>query len=282
MTQAPSRGEQIIRRADIPADQYLYHYTTAATLALILESGCLRMGPFSNTNDPRENKAWHAGMGGPAGGFWEDDYYRDVRDIDYQLRGRVKLACLTRDRPWSSNMDYHYYHRGWARARMWQQYADAHCGACLMFDRAQLGLAIEQHVSERGDVQHGNVLYEDEPIRLNFSGPELARLGVEAAVRSYRRQYWQELFLRKNTDWESEVEYRYLAFTDNPFEDVSIHSALLAVVLGEVFPPEELALLPERLEAAGTAQRVRVGACAWWQGEPLVGVPKGWDRGRDL
>src|SRR4051812_130011 len=44
-----------------PDESYLYHYTGSATLALILDSGELRMGPYAHTRDPRENMEWHPG-----------------------------------------------------------------------------------------------------------------------------------------------------------------------------------------------------------------------------
>ncbi len=276
------QGHRIIRAVDIPVDQYLYHYTGADTAGLILDSGSLRLGPYANTNDPREAKVWHAGIGGIMGGPWEGNFGRYVQQIDQQLRGRVKLACFTRDKPWDSARGYHYFHRGWARARMWQQYADAHRGVCLIFDRAELHAMIEHHIADRGVMYEGAVVYEDEGLQLNFSGSELDREGVEATVRRYLTRNWQELFLRKNTDWASEVEYRYLALTEQPVEFVPIRSALVGIVLGEDFPAREAARLPRRLRGAAVSKDLRVASCRWWQGEPLAVTPNGWEPAKVL
>src|SRR3712207_7604623 len=61
----------------------------------------------------------------------------------FRSRRRARLACLTMDR--TPNAFGSPFHRGWARARMWSQYSDAHRGACLVLDHAALDGAISAH-----------------------------------------------------------------------------------------------------------------------------------------
>src|SRR5258705_1799425 len=81
------------------ADRYLYHYTTADTaIKYILESGTLRMSPFTTVNDPWEAKHWFAEAVLNSG---EDRTALDfmVRTASPALKGESKLLCFTRDAP---------------------------------------------------------------------------------------------------------------------------------------------------------------------------------------
>lgn len=257
--------------------EYLYHYTSAATLAKILETGSLRMGPYSGTNDPRETAEWSPtitldsvdDMAAPTeeiAQLWLQTRTRDIRD-------GVKLACFTLDAEVQPPGWEFPFYRGWARARMWHQYADKHTGACLVFDRAQWDQSLDALSRVNGFAWHqGRVEYKDAAFgefksSLSFSSTELRAGKAEERLRQIVEAHRDELFFKKNRDWESENEFRYLAISDSETEFVPITSALVGIVLGEGFPHTELCVLGDRLRRKGL-DRVRCALLTWNNGMP--------------
>lgn len=58
---------------DLDTDQYVYHYTRRETaFQHILPSRTIRLGPLSQTNDPRETKSWTFGLSGGSNDFPTD------------------------------------------------------------------------------------------------------------------------------------------------------------------------------------------------------------------
>jgi hypothetical protein len=165
MSHPPVSRSRILRSLDPPSD-FLYHYTRGDTLRLILDGATLRLGPYAQTNDPAENQRWFFSMSGAVTPEREDDsaYWRDTEAADRLTRRRAKLSCLTMDRPHDPDNGYGYFHRGWARARMWAQYAGAHSGACLVFDKAELGRAISGCKPPGAQLYQGMVEYEDKAL----------------------------------------------------------------------------------------------------------------------
>ena len=76
---------------------------------------------------------------------------------DYKSKIRVAAFCL--DQPFG-NMD-NQGRRGYARPRMWAQYAENHHGVCIVLDRAGLDQAIRQRYPEQGAswMRSGKVQY---------------------------------------------------------------------------------------------------------------------------
>lgn len=115
--------------------RYLYHYTRPDTLALILDSGRIRLGSYAETNDPRERKQWLASLTADTFDDLQDGESLElVMQIDRWIRRGVRLSCFTVDYPEPPDWAGGNFHSGWARARMWHQYAGDHTGAVLVFD----------------------------------------------------------------------------------------------------------------------------------------------------
>jgi hypothetical protein len=206
-----------------------------------------------------------------------DSYWRDNEAADKLTRQRAKLTCLTMERPHDPEDGYGYFHRGWARARMWEQYARRHSGACLVFLKDYLHSAIAEAVPERAQLFHGPVVYEDRRLTSTLSWTQIDRVGMEEAVRRYLRQHWQQRFFTKNSDWSSEVEYRYLVVHDGEPLMVPIENALVAIVLGANFPSADLPTLKVDLMVSGL-EDLPLGACRWHNGAPWLGQPFTWSR----
>jgi hypothetical protein len=278
--QAATRS-RILRSLD-PPTELLYHYTRGDTLRLILDGAMLRLGPYPETNDPAENQRWFFSMSGAVTAEREDDsaYWRDTENADRLTRRRAALACLTMDRPHDPDNGYGYFHRGWARARMWAQYAEAHLGVCLVFDRARLGRAIAAHKPLRAQLYEGPVEYEDRALSPHLPWGPVDRLGIDAAVTEFMAANWQEVFFHKNTDWASEVEYRYVVLHDGAPLLVPVATALVAVVLGQRFPEGDTAWVRSALGKLGSD--IPVVRCSWFNGGPSLGYPKSWPQRNDF
>ncbi|MDQ0242004.1 DUF2971 domain-containing protein [Arthrobacter bambusae] len=260
-------------------ESYLYHYTSADTLAKILESKALRMGPYSETNDPRETSEWSPRITLDS----EDDVdgrpeeiarlWLQIRDI----RKGVKLGCFTLDAETEQTGWEFPFDRGWARARMWHQYANDHAGACLVFDRAERERSLQTlSVTNAFAWHHGKVVYEDTAFgefgsRLSFSSTELRAGNSEERLAQIVKEHRSDLFFKKNRDWQSENEYRHSAISNSESEFVPITSSLVGIVLGADFPHTELCVLNDRLHRGGFTG-VKGAYLSWRNGMPhLVG-----------
>jgi hypothetical protein len=224
-----------------PHEKYLYHYTGPDKLALILLNETVRLSPYSNMRDPRENSAWRpAFTSSGEGDESEIDVFQLWQDLDAALRQRAKMACFTMDRA-PRNPDFPTTARGWARARMWEQYADRHRGAVLIFDHARLEATMADALGDGMLV--GPVDYTEGPWKLPEFQPvsltDVRTNGVGATAERLIESGGSQLFFQKDVDWEGETEYRYVTISDEPYESVKVLSALLGIVVGQDFPDHE-------------------------------------------
>lgn len=263
-----------------PSESYLYHYTSATTLAKILDRRVLRFGPYGATNDPRENKAWLPSFSVPTHREVDnDEWFRLLEQADRLLRGRAHVGCFTMDR--GRAYDGHHQ-RGYGRARMWDQYAAKHEGACLIFDSARLTAVVREAVEGEPSVllRSGGVSYVDEDsglARFHLSIDEIDASTLERVCDDYLDEHWRDLFLAKNTDWASEDEYRFLVIgSTTPATYVPIASALVGLVLGDAFPETEASVLGVRLERMKCPTEPVIAICHWRNGvpDPLPFLPQ--------
>lgn len=261
-----------------PFDDLLFHYTTAEKLALMLDGGEFWLSPYRYTNDPREKQEWIPNVfENELAGTSQTGFEHERREADRLLRGGARLGCHTVDRT-PSDEDDGLFHRGWARSRMWEQYADHHRGACVVFDKADLNLAVDQGTRHgNGDMwTFGNIRYVDRPMRYDLWLDEIERNGLETAIADLQtdRRWLMELYFTKNRDWESESEYRQVVVlwdlpVDKADEPVRapFGSALQAIIVGEQFPHTELSVLRHR---AHFAPSIVVARCKRELGAPSL------------
>ena len=249
-------------------DKYLYHYTTPSKFASILDSGEIWLTQYEKTKDPREYGRWE----------WNVQHAASVK-FEKDVRRSIKLACFARDNPHAeyNSPDFFFLYRGWARARMWSQYADDQSGACLIFDRSLLTRAMASHADARGlPTYKGNVTYEDSRIptgALTYPSVESQSNLIEAERRLIAER-WEQLFLRKTGDWATENEYRYLMVSDEDVEKVKYGNALVGIVIGPDFPASELSVIAHRLNSLHLPH-VQVKSLGWVEGVPYTAVEDG-------
>jgi hypothetical protein len=201
------------------------------------------------------------------------------KSLDAAMRQRAKLACFTMDREPSSVRTVPYS-RGYGRARMWEQYADCHRGAVLVFDRKALDDSVSGALERHDSLMSGPVKYDDEGLddtkALTFNIEDMRDSGrLNAAAERAIKAHGRTLFFKKNTDWQTEVEYRYVVLSNAAAEYVSIEDALVAIVLGMDYPSWEASVPPYRLSHLRLhplrgMHEIPVRWLSWFQGYPSV------------
>jgi hypothetical protein len=227
--------------------------------------------------DPRERKEWTPSFSLDDGSELPDHEWRAwLANIDRELRQRVKIACFTEDRlPDPGLAELQQFHRGYSRARMWEQYADGHAGGCLIFDKRGLIDRATRSLSAFGAVHHGQVTYADVPIgdqqgMLHFTASAMRNRGASAVGARFIDEHWKNLYLTKNLDWASEIEYRILLVEDEiagTWREFAYGESLLGVVLGEGFDSRILDRVAG-LAATHEIDRGRLARCSWLGGRP--------------
>jgi Protein of unknown function (DUF2971) len=257
------------------AGPYLFHYTTLATaIEHILPTLSFRLSPFSQMRDPRESHAW-LGSAGKYGSKLpnEDELFFEFSEHLMSQKPFFKVMSLTRDdrRPPPNEI----FGRGFARPRLWEQYGGNHRGVCLCFDRDALIQCLEPELQKVGELHHGDVVYEDEPIAhhvLYFDMNEAAKRGISALVDELLRTHADELFFKKLCDWSTEYEYRFVVRTKShdPIV-VSIAPALRGIVLGELVSSSYFPAVRALCDPHGIA----ITQLRWVNGRPIpLPLPK--------
>lgn len=130
---------------NLPIDQLLFHYTSVERAAAIALTGRLVLSPLSVLNDPRESQirgTVRVTYGLPAldvGAEADEERLVDEHESTLrELRARIRVACFTHDERDNEVVSRDNDVRGFARQRMWAQYADANRGCCLVLDRQSL------------------------------------------------------------------------------------------------------------------------------------------------
>ena len=257
--------------------EFAYRYIGIDGLAHTLSSQQLRFNAWSQMNDPRETKEWLRSGPFKGAGSLPDDEVR-IR-IDKVLRRSARLLSLSQDREPDSDASRPYlFHRGWARAAMWDRYAAAHRGACMLLATSELVEMTRRIPAVDGRyTTWGEVRYADRPIEIPISGTFRTMDEVNAAIEDLADKRWSisDLHMTKNLDWQYETEVR-LAFIDLKLPDheldtplnVPLGNALKAVIFGEQYPAPDLLVHGAR-SLLGTAVP-EFFQCSWVDGNPRL------------
>jgi hypothetical protein len=278
---------------EIPADGYLFHYTTVERCAAIGMTGCLALGPLTPLNDPRESQLRQVMTMTAAGGHAAPP--RDVPEEERQqfeqelwrLRSRVRVACLTTDHTDGRHSERDD-RRGYAHSRMWTQYAGGHGGVCLVFDRARLLRTATARFGSR--FHHAAVEYVS-GFDDSLHEAELVDFDRPDPLRHHRDKVVPSLFV-KNRDWNSESEYRLLLEEwDEVVGLLPIAGALVGIALGAAFMAHHLAVIAALAERFDLGDRiaqmiVNMGVLRAWPAQDRNGLLRLWTdadtRARDL
>lgn len=229
-------------------DQFLFHYTTYSAALGILLSQQMRLGPLVNKNDPLEfedhrddGRVIHGNPSNEELAVIIGDYKNAV---DEKMRS-VRFASFAMDMPFCNppkDSQENYYNnlsKGWARSRMWAQYADNHKGVCLIFDKENLVKTFEKSFGSC-EIHYKEVTYTNSLYPLQES--------LEQNCKSLLTSEKISFLFQKCQDFRDEQEFRLLLIdkslkkTDE-LVSFSISDSLCGVIPGARFPKEnELSL----------------------------------------
>jgi hypothetical protein len=229
-------------------DRYFFHYTTRdAAFEHIIPERRMRLSPYRLMGDPLE-------ASGPqlAGSFWipqepdaEEDlqtaYFEAVAEVQ-KVRGQTKMLSLTVDAPRRMNrvVESNAFVSGWARARMWEHYAERHQGVCLVFERHSFEAGVLAQLRERSpDAGYGPVAYSDEGLAASAAASVPIQHGVPGIqiARDHVKKHARDFYFLKVSDWASEHEYRFIEpSTNDDYSYVDVGDSFVGVIAGHRFP----------------------------------------------
>lgn len=222
-------------------NKYFFHHTTReAAFGGILPSRCLRLSPYGAMRDPLENQQWRFTFTG-RGARDDATVIADVaeqtefeRRANQETRARSHLLSLTIDAEPQPDGERAPFCFGWARARMWEQYAERYRGVCLVFDRARLTQRFAETL--QGDAvtrtYHRPVIYDGAGILKPLIEADAARNDPDF-FDAYIEANYDALFFTKILDWQAEHEYRFVAIaTDGSSLSIDYGDALRWVIAG--------------------------------------------------
>lgn len=234
-------------------DSLLYHYTSLESACKILESNSLRLSNLLNVNDPLEfcrPKAF---------GFNEDDENigKIMAELNQSLTERentIRLLCFCQDffcsqEDWnnekSQNKAANFLHKGWARNRMWAQYANNHKGVCLVFDKNEFTKAFEKSKDKNPAIKILNSKKIDYTNYLDEVQSELTdEINVKNKGNDYSHYFLDEERLKylfiKCEDYRDENEYRFVMVNSSlksPADEfyVDFETSLKGIIYGQRF-----------------------------------------------
>jgi hypothetical protein len=143
---------------------------------------------------------------------------------------------------------------------------------CLVLRKDEAASVITPQLEALGRAAHGRVRYANEPTHTNvmFSFEELFAGDVDAIADRIAEQHLEKLFLTKNTEWESEREYRFIVRSPAEYEYVDVSNALVAVCRG----PESARESEHALRYFANEFGVAIGYVEWDHNAPrLLGRP---------
>jgi hypothetical protein len=258
---------------ETPGDprRYVYHYTRWERLLDIMQAG-FRLGALTAMNDPRESKDWNLPTATQEPGPMVDQGAVNRTVASYRRKIRLGAFCI--DQPYGAADNQG--RRGYARPRMWAQYAENHKGVCVVMSRAGLNEAIRARYPDHdgswvhdGSVKYVETAQEDPSTRfVNFLGQAN---DIELTVRDYFYELRESMFFVKHADWRDENEYRWVYYDADesgtgvdgfkkPFVNIK-NNVVAALVLGADYADSHLPVARMFAEAHGLAGDVV--RCRW-------------------
>ena len=169
------------------------------------------MNPYSKMRDPFESQrpmfrsaaAWGDDAEAQNRMFWTVQHHVASARDDW------RLLSVTRGDDEPTNELEKPFRCPWARARLWEQYADNHAGVCLVFDRNAMIEALTRSLGAKGQYQHREVDYTVGGFGLSDAATvilnDFSESAVEDEVALHVVRYSREFFFLKTDDWASRM-----------------------------------------------------------------------------
>ena len=259
------------------SEDAIFHYTKLSVgIEKILFERRIHLSLVKDTNDPREYsyRTFYA-----VGSRMPDDFsklYSQVLDeLDRLLRFQSRIVCFCSNRrprilvnDHKTKEDADSIVGGWAKSRMWSQYAEGHTGLCLVFSKK----AIEEQMQSVSEFYRIDQVRYGPPEAISaqgmtINGNTLSQQGVKDYSINHLRATYESLLFLKNIDYRDEAECRLFVFDPmSAFEYMDISKSLKAVVIGDRTPEVYLPLIKSQCADLG----VRYRKVIWSNATPLL------------
>lgn len=265
--------------------QFLYHYTKSRTaIDYILKDRSLRLSAIRGTNDPKEVKDWEFSLGtNQPDGLRGSRFLELSSEFSSALKDQTRVLCFSMDEgPLSGGHIQDVSLRGFARPRMWAQYAEDHNGVCLVFDKKKLkeDFFKLQHSENSALLIDGPVVYRNRthlfyPTKNPFiiDCDLYESRGLKATLGDHVQRFYKELFFEKMTDWSAEREFRFILFTSfegDVFLDIS--KSIRGVIVGESVAASEVKSILAHLRGVEVMRLDWINGSPWYDfGNPING-----------
>lgn len=242
--------ESILKQEYYGDDSLLYHYTSLSSACKILKSGSLKLSNLTNTNDPLEFVDF-SGFASSLPIGKNDDFERilcELRISSERRRNFVRMLCFCKDLfctsdEWKDekNQDFadNLLFKGWARSRMWAQYADNHSGVCLVFDKDEFKKCFDSLANNDIEIlKDKKIKYTNYIAKLESA---MSPKGIQCDYSDFYLESDRKDFLfYKCEDYRDENEYRFCLINralKSPDEAMFVNYgvSLKAVILGQRF-----------------------------------------------
>jgi hypothetical protein len=216
-------------------EDLLYHYTKSSNFfEHIYQNGTLRFNALRNMDDPYE-KMHLAGAYSPdfdSSGEADRNHPRNQNALN-ELRENVCIASFSVDkRPRGFTASTGLY-RGYAKPRMWIQYADKGNGVCLVFSKNKLLELLHKKILDSKRILHRKITYTDSisDKSLTIYGQNLVSV---SDIQKYFRKHASTLLFSKNQDFRDEQEYRVCIQGEGQEHfDIEFEDALQGVIFSD-------------------------------------------------
>jgi len=225
---------------DVNDPDLIFHYTPCKkALEKILPTKKLRFSYFKNTDDPREYKdQWYGFINWPITKLDVNEIHKNLNIV----RNQFKLACFC-----TNNTDDSYKGMGYAKSRMWSQYANHHEGICMAFSTKILEESVKDIMGNAHGVYHDKVNYVEKiqfgnetEINGNELLKQLESQGLKEFAINHMMNYYKFFFLTKVIDYHDESEYRIVVYDpNNKLDYIDISNSIRAIIIGDRVPKDK-------------------------------------------
>lgn len=225
-----------------PDSNLLYHYTKTSTFfEKIAPKKAIRLSSFKDTNDPFEfDRIRHYVMGGAIKEELDRMFIKG-REIN-KIRQNIKVCCFSIDNPDNQYEEDINFCRGFSRSRMWSQYAESHCGLCLVFDKKKLLSSFKNQNKYFKDCNVNkyakNIVYDNDLLGF-FALSNLKEITQAESAYEFVSNNIDKYAFTKLKDYRDEQEYRFIVVPENIIENdvyIEYSKSLVGIILGYKFP----------------------------------------------
>jgi hypothetical protein len=239
--------------------EYLFHYTKLETAIKILDSGNLRAGKFSNSNDPMEDISITSFSSEE---ITKDTYEEIEKKLNEGIKNAVNFLSFSEGNFHLESLFDSYNpfvleenRPGYFYPRMWGQYGDQHKGACLIFDKDSLLNSISIY-KDKLEIKNGKINYLDitkqefytdlvDAFKVDYK--MIQKTKIYGYLKQFLDKYYEKIYFQKDIDWELEREFRILfypkIFSDNnSLIEIPIINAFKGIVFGSKCDTENILL----------------------------------------